>query len=324
MADYPSSIYSPRTMANRPGVEYDAEKTKVIFAEDFNLDRAEIVAIENTLGIDPQGEFTTVVDRLDDVDDRIDEFTETGGWKTLDTIPTRLSADDPTFVLRFAADMTAILAVGQRIKFTQDGTTRYFIVTLVGSYAGGNTDVTVYGGTDYDVADTGSYPITSPSYSREFAPFGFPLDRDKWTHKVTNSTNDIFLDDPSDTDWHFIDVGNDKIDLPVGGWQLSWCGTLKGIDRNSRDYISFQATLSTIDDAESDTDFSVFLENRAKYSTTYDLVIRATQVREKFIYVSSKTTYYLLLKSTFVMADGTIRFFGTQVPTIIKAVSAYV
>lgn len=68
MANFPDSIYSPRTMVNRTGVVYDKDKTKVIYAEDFNKDRAEIVAIENTLGLNPEGTFTSVADRLDDIE----------------------------------------------------------------------------------------------------------------------------------------------------------------------------------------------------------------------------------------------------------------
>jgi len=67
MADYPAAITSPRTMVNRPGVVYDALKTKVIFAEDFNKDRAEIVASETELGVNPKGAFDSVAERLDNL-----------------------------------------------------------------------------------------------------------------------------------------------------------------------------------------------------------------------------------------------------------------
>jgi len=71
MSDFPNSIYSPRTMQNRNGVEYDEDDVKTIFAEDFNLDRDEIVAIETTLGLNPEGEFDDVADRLDDIESDI-------------------------------------------------------------------------------------------------------------------------------------------------------------------------------------------------------------------------------------------------------------
>lgn len=56
MADFPDDIYSPRTMVNRPNTTYEASETKRIFAEDFNLDRDEIVAIETFLKGQPKVE----------------------------------------------------------------------------------------------------------------------------------------------------------------------------------------------------------------------------------------------------------------------------
>ncbi len=60
MADYPGEIHSPRTMTNRSGEVYDAAKTRKIFAEDFNKDRAEIVAVETELGTNPKGIYASV------------------------------------------------------------------------------------------------------------------------------------------------------------------------------------------------------------------------------------------------------------------------
>jgi hypothetical protein len=67
MADYPAAITSPRVMVNRPGAVYDVLKTKVVYAEDFNKDRAEIVAIETELGTNPKGAFADVAERLDNL-----------------------------------------------------------------------------------------------------------------------------------------------------------------------------------------------------------------------------------------------------------------
>lgn len=60
MADYPDSIYSPRTKANRSGVVYDDTKQTVIFAEDIVNDDDEIVAIETELGANPRGSYASV------------------------------------------------------------------------------------------------------------------------------------------------------------------------------------------------------------------------------------------------------------------------
>lgn len=64
MADYPASIYDPRTKENKSGVVFDAGQKTIIFAEDINEPTAEVVAIEETLGVNPQGSETTVSERI--------------------------------------------------------------------------------------------------------------------------------------------------------------------------------------------------------------------------------------------------------------------
>jgi len=71
MATYPSGIYTGRTMTNRAGAVYDVAKTKVVYAEDWNLDRAEITAIQTELGTLPKGSFGSVKLRLDDIDSQL-------------------------------------------------------------------------------------------------------------------------------------------------------------------------------------------------------------------------------------------------------------
>lgn len=72
MADYPSAIFVPRTTENEPGYTYDPLKTLVYFAEDYSLPAAEIVAIETTLGLNPQGSYDSVADRLDGLNVALD------------------------------------------------------------------------------------------------------------------------------------------------------------------------------------------------------------------------------------------------------------
>ena len=52
-ANYPNSFYDQRTVANKPGKTFDAAKTTVIFAEDLNRAKDEILAIENAVGLNP-------------------------------------------------------------------------------------------------------------------------------------------------------------------------------------------------------------------------------------------------------------------------------
>lgn len=67
MPNFPDSFFSPREVANREGVEYDVDKSKVFFAEDHNNLSAELVAVEGALGLNPEGDYTTVADRLESI-----------------------------------------------------------------------------------------------------------------------------------------------------------------------------------------------------------------------------------------------------------------
>lgn len=71
MSLYPGAQDEFRVTQNLPGILYNAADTKTVFAEDTNNHSDAIVAIEETLGINPQGTADTVVDRLDDVDTAI-------------------------------------------------------------------------------------------------------------------------------------------------------------------------------------------------------------------------------------------------------------
>lgn len=67
-AEFPDAIFAPRTIENRPGVTYDPNDTKTLYAEDLQNLANEIVAVENTLGLNPDGDFTSVSERLSDID----------------------------------------------------------------------------------------------------------------------------------------------------------------------------------------------------------------------------------------------------------------
>ena len=49
MADFPSSVYSPRTKENKAGIAYDADKTTIGYSEDITKLDDEVVAIETFL-----------------------------------------------------------------------------------------------------------------------------------------------------------------------------------------------------------------------------------------------------------------------------------
>ena len=85
MANYPNSIYSPRTKENKSGVVYDPDKTTVVFAEDMTKDDDEIVAIETELGTLPKGVFTDVKTQLAELCKKAIIFIIDGGGSAITT-----------------------------------------------------------------------------------------------------------------------------------------------------------------------------------------------------------------------------------------------
>lgn len=68
MSDYPGAIDEFRTAQNLPGILYDETDTTTVYAEDTNNLGDAIIAIENTLGTNPNASFDTVDDRLNGID----------------------------------------------------------------------------------------------------------------------------------------------------------------------------------------------------------------------------------------------------------------
>ena len=67
MSDYPAEITDLRTLDNRNGVVYDADKKSVLFAEDINKIIAEVEAIENELGIEVKGDEDDLKARIEKI-----------------------------------------------------------------------------------------------------------------------------------------------------------------------------------------------------------------------------------------------------------------
>lgn len=64
MADFPTSIFSQRTLTNAPGQTFDPTKTTRLYAEDIQQLGDEVTAIETILGENPQGDYSTVSERI--------------------------------------------------------------------------------------------------------------------------------------------------------------------------------------------------------------------------------------------------------------------
>src|SRR5574343_578575 len=127
-AQYPTDVFVPRAVENRPGVTYDPDDTKTFFAEDLNAVTEEIVAIENELGASPKGDDDTVAERLD----RMEQEAVETGWRFLAAEGARVDNDSMTLT----GDFTGLLQKGDKIKLT-NSTTKYFFIVSVPSFSSG-------------------------------------------------------------------------------------------------------------------------------------------------------------------------------------------
>jgi len=234
-----------------------------------------------------------------------------GGWIPL--TGTYLSADSPSYVMSFTGDMTGILSAGMRFKVTASGTVNQFIITAIGSYSGGATPVTLYGGTDYTLP---SGTMASPYYSREKAPFGFPVSPIKWTVTATDSTNAQQASAVTGT-WY--NLGSINISIPIGVWHVSYQVAL----RNSiaaGNQVDSKVTLSTGNNTQSDAAFTAMMNIANDHATA--LFTQITSItRFKYLLLASKTTYYLNAVTS--IATSTLNFRGDILTTTILCVCAY-
>lgn len=236
------------------------------------------------------------------------------GWIGAGETWTYASADAPTFTFTIAGvDLTGKYSAGMRVKLTQT-TVKYFIITKVAFST--DTTITVYGGTDYTLANAA---ISDNSYSSQKAPLGFPLDPDKWTVEVTDTASNSQTNPTAGT-WY--NINSNSINIPIGIWYVGYEAPCSFRCTDGKDYVSGFVTLSTGSSTESDAEFSCFMENRAEHDPTYGIIFSQSPKREKILNLSTKDTYYLNFSSTYSYT-GTIQTRGTNGTIVIRAVSAY-
>lgn len=233
------------------------------------------------------------------------------GWFSAGETWTYASADAPTFTFTISGDKTSKYSPGMRIKLTQT-TVKYFIITAV-SYSSPNTTITIYGGTDYTLADAA---ITSPFYAIQKTPAEFPLDPRKWTVEVKDTTRRN-QSSPTQNAWY--NLGNVNITIPVGLWDVEY-SVCYYASQPDKDESYAGTTLSTENNSESDSDFST--SNLVLGATATSVGVATTVFRRKVISLTEKTIYYLNTR-TLIAGTTSISNYNDYSPLIIRAICAY-
>lgn len=213
------------------------------------------------------------------------------GWNTYNTvIPTLTASDDPTYTLQFASvDLTSILCEGMPIKWTQNSIVRYGWVSSAPSYSGGNTSITVLTRTDsasanYDVVNTGTYPITGFAYGLPKQPgFGMPILRTNWRVETTSSSSLSQLTPTANTWYNIL-----SISVPIGYWDFGY-EVLQAAVRNSTTAVEMRTTLSTTNNGATNAEYTV--RNEMSGATgNWSFVLHSSV--ENAISSATKTTWY--------------------------------
>lgn len=229
------------------------------------------------------------------------------GWVAAGETWTYASADDPTFTFTIAGvDKTTKYYPGMRVKLTQTSA-KYFIITKVAFST--DTTVTIYGGTDYDLANAA---ITLPFYSVVKAPAGFPMDPTKWTVRTTD-TSDRSQATPTSGTWY--NLGTITIVIPIGAWEVNY-QVIANAAASPAQSVQIYTTLSTANNSQSDADLTGLLLYRSV------LDVFGTIHRAKTLVLAAKTTYYLNAK-TGTTSIANIDFRGDLGTTVIEALCAY-
>ena len=208
-------------------------------------------------------------------------------WISLTQAASFGSADGPTFTMNVVGiDLTSVIGPKTRIKVLQT-TNKYFIVTAI-SFGGGNTLITMYGGTDYVLANAA---ITTLAYSNQHTPPGFPNQGDKWTVRVEDSSIHT-INNPAANTW--VNPGI-SISLPIGSWQLRHRTHVRSQYSSPQGECTIGATLST--NTSGETDHSMTGGAHAGNNNNSANKMGADLFADKLITVTSKTQYNLLIKA---------------------------
>lgn len=233
------------------------------------------------------------------------------GWIQAGVTWTYASADAPTFTFTVSGDYTSIYQVGMRIRLKQGAGYLYFIVTAL-SYGAPNTTVTVYGGTDYTLANS---TITDNSYSTAKAPVGFPLSPAKWTQTLSD-TSLRQQATPSASTWY--NLGSLSINIPIGAWHVTYAGYFVQSKTNAS--INLETALSTTNNGATDTNLQTHSVDVG--TTGKDGQIALVLGRTANLILAAKTTYYIT-SMTSVASANTMNLDGSVIPTLVTCVCNY-
>lgn len=187
--------------------------------------------------------------------------------------------------------------------------TKYFIVTNVGEYSGSATQITMYGGTDFSLANS---TITNPRFSAAKVPFGFNANPDKWSVTAMSAV-DYSQASPVSGNWY--NLGWVNIAAPIGLWVCSYQVNANAT-AGSATSVQVRTTLSTGTTTESHPATTRMGSVSSVTSLSVVLLLYGFTLE-----LTAKTTFYLNTRTFGTMSS--INNYNVSLPLVIRLVSAY-
>jgi hypothetical protein len=268
--------------------------------------------IENKLVIANQTESEEGIDNIKKMTplktkQAIDYSRRLDGWNLLEATFT-LSTYDSTVkqaIVTTSIDLTEVIELGDRLKYTNDGTIKYAIV-----HGKSATTLTLFLGTDYAIAGTGT--ITNVYYSHMSIPLGFQRNLDKWSIGLVSITT-VSQQNPNVNQYY--NVGSISLPIGAGLWNVSYFVDLfvtSGNSSNTDTVIGLSTSPTAETNQKSESCIAVNGVTGALLSLTKTFLIE----------LSAKTPHYLIAKANASNVTN-IYYMGNRGGIIIKAVSAY-
>lgn len=211
-----------------------------------------------------------------------------------------------TGVVNSNLDLTPYLSVGMKIKFTQNSTIKYAFITAITS-----TQLTLFLGTDYSLNNSA---ISNSYYSMLKAPFGFPLNPDKWSVTKTSNVRTLLTTVVVGTVYNLASL---KISVPIGLFNFiaTGCCFITHTANNSADFI---ISLSTSATSISNSGNNVFIASLVSSGAVASININ------KLITNTAKVDYYLVETVTYATTTvSSLDLRGENQTVILKAVCDY-
>lgn len=213
------------------------------------------------------------------------------GWSPIADTLAYTSAADPEFTATFTGvDLTGTLFVGMKLKMTNT-TVKYFVITKI-EFSAGNTTLTLYGGTDYDLT---AAAITNLYFSVAKSPAGFPADKTKWQIAYTGPFANFNIPNPVQNTWY--NIGGDSVVAVTGLWYTSY-SVNAGWEGTTPQYVDMEVTLSDAPNTELANDQFSHRKNMRHEDGVYKAFSHDFQSRKILFNVPTITTYYLNGRST--------------------------